>query len=203
MGATTRHQLPPSTAPVTSDGLRRNQLALESLIAAAGTAGVLTFNSRSGSVTLLTADVILALGLSLAGNPGKVVTVNAGATALELQPPAAASALLFPATAGEAVSGNRAARFEAGSVYHADQSLASATLTVGVTTGAAALGAGVTVQTEGVMVEPSWAWATGPVWLGLTGLLTQTIPTTGVLVRIGTAISATKLRIAPLVIAQL
>ena len=88
MGATTRHQLPPSTAPVTSDGLRRNQLALEALIAAAAAAGVITFNTRSGSVTLLTADVILALGFTLAGNPGKVVTVNAGATALELQSPA-------------------------------------------------------------------------------------------------------------------
>ena len=103
MGAVTRHQLPPETAPVTSDGLRRNQLALEALIAAAGAAGVLTFNSRAGAVTLLTADVITALGFTLAGNPGKVVTVNAGATALELQPPAAASALLVSATAGEEV----------------------------------------------------------------------------------------------------
>ena len=89
MGATSRHQTPPTTAPVTSDGLRRNQLALEALIAAAGAAGVISFNSRSGAVSLLTADVITALGFTLAGNPGKVVTVNAGATALELQTPAA------------------------------------------------------------------------------------------------------------------
>lgn len=86
MGAL-KHQTPPTTAPVTSDGLRRNQLALEELIEAAGAAGVLTFNTRSGAVVLLTADVITALGFTLAGNPGKVVTVNAGGTALELQTP--------------------------------------------------------------------------------------------------------------------
>ena len=99
MGATTRHQQVPTTAPVTSDGLRRNQLALEALIAAAAASGVITFNTRSGSVTLLTADVILALGFTLAPNPGKVVTVNAGGTALELQTPAAAGGYTTATTA--------------------------------------------------------------------------------------------------------
>ncbi len=61
MGAL-KHQTPPTTVPVTSDGLRRNQLALEALIAASGAAGVLTFNTRSGAVTLLLEDVLTALG---------------------------------------------------------------------------------------------------------------------------------------------
>lgn len=57
---TLRHQTQPGTTPVTSDGLRRNQLALEDLIEEAS-AGVLTFNTRSGIVTLTAADVGAAL----------------------------------------------------------------------------------------------------------------------------------------------
>lgn len=83
MGAL-KHQTPPTAAPVTSDGLRRNQLALEALISAAGAAGVLTFNTRAGAVTLLLEDVRNALGVSYATNALKVLRVNAGETGFEL-----------------------------------------------------------------------------------------------------------------------
>src|SRR5687768_12251027 len=52
-----RHQQQPVPVPVTSDGLRRLQLALEAQITAAGAAGVTTFNGRSGVVTLLASDL--------------------------------------------------------------------------------------------------------------------------------------------------
>ncbi len=65
-----KHQTPPETAPVTADGLRRNQLALEALITAAGAAGVTTFNSRSGVVTLTSGDVTTALGFTPSSGGG-------------------------------------------------------------------------------------------------------------------------------------
>lgn len=84
MSSATRHQIQPETAEVTSDGLRRNQLALEALIEAAGASGVLTFNTRSGVVTLLLEDVRAALGVTYATNALKVLRVNAAETGFEL-----------------------------------------------------------------------------------------------------------------------
>ncbi len=81
---TLKHQTQPGIIPVTSDGLRRNQLALEALITAAGASGVTTFNSRSGVVTLLLEDVRAALGVTYATNALKVLRVNAGETGFEL-----------------------------------------------------------------------------------------------------------------------
>lgn len=52
-----RHQVQPERLAVTPDGLRRSQLAIEAQIVAAGAAGVTTFNTRSGAVSLLAADV--------------------------------------------------------------------------------------------------------------------------------------------------
>ena len=78
------HQTQPDIAPVTSDGLRRNQLALEAMIAAASAAGVITFNTRAGAVTLLLEDVRQALGVTYATNALKVLRVNAATTGFEL-----------------------------------------------------------------------------------------------------------------------
>lgn len=48
----------------------------------------------------------------------------------------------------------------------------------GITTGAAALGAAVTIQTRGPITEPSWNWTVDlPVFVGTNGLPTQTVPT--------------------------
>lgn len=57
-----KHPLQPVAMPISVDGLRRLQLALEAQIVAAGAAGVTTFNGRSGVVSLLTADIFTALG---------------------------------------------------------------------------------------------------------------------------------------------
>lgn len=92
------HQTQPDTAPVTSDGLRRNQIALEAMIAAASAAGVITFNTRSGAVTLLLEDVRQALGVTYATNALKVLRVNSGETGFELATPSGGSSSYTYAT---------------------------------------------------------------------------------------------------------
>ena len=197
------HQTQPDTAPVTSDGLRRNQLALEALIAAASASGVLTFNTRAGAVTLLLDDVRQALGVTYATNALKVLRVNAGETGFELG--TTSDSTITTATAGEVLGGNRAVYIAGdGKAYYADRTAATSMLTSGVTTGAAALGAAATIQTTGVMTNGSWTWTgNNPVWLSTTGLLTQTAPTTNFLIQVGTAMGPTKLLIEPRAIAQL
>lgn len=51
----------------------------------------------------------------------------------------------------------------------------------------------VSVLGEGYHTDPSYTFTPGPVYLGNSGLLTQTPPTTGLLVQLGVAISATEL----------
>lgn len=106
------------------------------------------------------------------------------------------SATIF--TAGAALSGHMAVRAVGdGSVLYAsaDQPGQAGTL-VGVTTGAAASGAQVSVVADGPIDEPSWSWAPGPVWLGLNGALTQGLPQSGILQRVGLALSPTRLLVA-------
>ena len=114
MGAL-KHQTQPGTVPVTSDGLRRNQLALEAMIVAAGAAGVLSFNTRSGTVTLTLEDVRAALGLTYAGNALKVLRVNAAQTAFELATVAAGGTLLSLDGGDAAITGAPAYDIEGGS----------------------------------------------------------------------------------------
>lgn len=66
---------------------------------------------------------------------------------------------------------------------------------LGVTKGAASQGSPVEIQTVGEMIEPSWVWVNGPVFLGSNGIMTQTPPTTGFQLQIGTAIAPTVLMI--------
>ena len=108
-------------------------------------------------------------------------------------------------TAGEALGGDRAVYVAAdGKAYYADQSNATARLVCGVTTGAAASGAAVTVRIQSTLVEPTWAWTVSDiVWLSTTGLLTQTVPTSGYLVQVGVPVGPTQLRIEPQFIAKI
>jgi len=67
---------------------------------------------------------------------------------------------------------------------------------LGLTQGAAALGAEVVVLKSGEITEGSWSWTPDNyVYLGLNGLLTQTVPTSGFLLVIGTAIAPTVLNV--------
>ena len=105
----------------------------------------------------------------------------------------------FAATAGEALGGHRCVLLDAaGSAFYADCGAPSHFgRLAGITQGAAAAGDSTTITNSGVMVEPSWAWtADAPVFLGRTGLLTQTAPS-GFLQVVGVALSATALFINP------
>lgn len=67
---------------------------------------------------------------------------------------------------------------------------------LGVTiTSAAGSGEEVTVVTEGKIDDPSFSFTPGPIWLGNSGVLTQTRPTTGLLIQIAVAITATLINV--------
>jgi hypothetical protein len=65
---------------------------------------------------------------------------------------------------------------------------------IGVTTGAAAANANVTVQTHGPMEELSWTWTPQQeLFLGVNGLMTHTPPASGFSLVVAFAITATKI----------
>lgn len=92
------------------------------------------------------------------------------------------------------LGGHKAVRgTPAGAVYASAAILADLGTVIGVTTGAAAAGADVAVVSSGAIDEPSWAWAPGPVWLGLDGNLTQIPPAGAFVQQIGVAVGPTRL----------
>jgi hypothetical protein len=95
-------------------------------------------------------------------------------------------------TAAETLGGHRAACASAAGAVYADPDDPDRADAIGITTGAADLGATVTLQTGGDMVEPSWSWSPGPIYVGPAGTLTQTPPASGTLMQIGVAIAATR-----------
>lgn len=100
--------------------------------------------------------------------------------------------------AAEAISALRVVRREAdGRVSLADQSsIEDCWAAIGVSENAAGAGAPLNVRTSGVMVDGSWTWTAGAaLFLGAAGVITNTAPTSGVLLRIGTALSATAIHI--------
>lgn len=104
----------------------------------------------------------------------------------------------YVGTAAETLSGGRAVRATAaGLLAYASPVAGADAIVLGVTLGAAIVGTAVTIRTDGPLAEPAWSWAPGPVYLAAAGALTQTAPTTGALVVVGTAASATILHVRP------
>lgn len=98
--------------------------------------------------------------------------------------------------AGEALGGNRIVVLDATEkAFYANKSdLTNAEKILGVTMGAASLGANVTIQTYGEMEDSSFNFTLNQsIYVGLNGQMTQTPPTTGFLRSIGFPITATKL----------
>lgn len=76
-------------------------------------------------------------------------------------------------------------------VYASNDTTANATV-IGITTTAAAIGAPVTIATNGLITDGFWNWTKGPVFLGTNGQLTQTAPTNGaIIVHVGRALNPT------------
>lgn len=99
-------------------------------------------------------------------------------------------------TASEVLGGHRIVRSTGdGSCGYADHAnLEHGDDTIGMTLGAAALGAPVEVQCANRLSHSGWAWTPGlPVFLGTNGLPTQVEPTTGFSQVIGHAEDATTL----------
>lgn len=108
------------------------------------------------------------------------------------------SSVQIVGTASAAVSGHRAVtRMPDGGIYYiSNDDPAHVTKPLWITTGSAALGEQVAGIAFGELVEPSWSWVPGPVFLGASGMLTQSAPTAPgavFLVQVGTATSATSL----------
>ncbi len=99
-------------------------------------------------------------------------------------------------TAGATVNGHRAVVFDdEHRVVHAEPgTLYNAGRVVGITTGSAVEDAAVTVHSYGELTEPSWSWTVhGDVFLGAGGVLTQSVPTSGAVLRLGYATAATSM----------
>jgi len=103
---------------------------------------------------------------------------------------------IFTYSAGIDLSGHRMVVLDDSAlVVYADNTVdAHANKVIGMTTGAAMVGAGVTIQAGGELTEPSWDWTLNiPVWLGVNGLLTQAVPVSGFSLIIGFPISQTSI----------
>jgi hypothetical protein len=86
---------------------------------------------------------------------------------------------LFDFVATSAIGGHRLlATNSAGQVVYADNTEPTHAHTLlGLSTNAAEAGAAIAVLQTGPITEPSWTWAAGqPIFLGASGLLTQTPP---------------------------
>lgn len=107
------------------------------------------------------------------------------------------SKIIASEIAGTVLSGHRVlVKNSSGQMVEADKNTpAHMHRVAGVGINSASAGSTVQVQSFGELVEPTWNLVEGPVYLGNAGQLTQTAPTTGFLLSIGTAIAPTVLRI--------
>lgn len=103
---------------------------------------------------------------------------------------------LRTALASIALSGHRVVYITANkAAYASSDTPVKARAAIGITTGAASQDALATIQTSGTMVESSWTWTEGAIYLGPNGVLTQTAPTSGCLVEVGYATKPTEMEI--------
>lgn len=103
-------------------------------------------------------------------------------------------------TAGATLSANKVVRPDAaGKMIYADKdTLADMYKIVGITITSIIEDATGYIIIEGQVDNDTWSWTIGnPIYLGNTGDLTQTVPTTGFLMVVGRAVSGTKIIWAP------
>lgn len=97
------------------------------------------------------------------------------------------SDILFPIN--EPIGSHRVVN--ASGMYANSNVLADAGEVVGISITASSTS--ISIRTAGPMIEGSWTWTAGPIYLGLNGMLTQTPPTTGFVLEVASAISATSI----------
>jgi len=138
-------------------------------------------------------ETVLEVGQGVSGPPGPAGPPGGSATQY---------------TASAALSGHTVIAIDSdGEAFYASSDQLSHALRVaGVSIGAAVLGEPITVVSAGLIVHGGWSWTPGsPVFVGLNGALTQSLPVGAVFSRvIGQAVSATGLLVdlqPPIVIA--
>jgi hypothetical protein len=105
---------------------------------------------------------------------------------------AAGATLVLPTATS--IHAGRAVRLVGGELSHPSTSNPDhAGQVAGVAETAAASGATARIRTAGVTENDAWTWAEGPVFVGHDGVLTQTPPSSGWLMTIGRALTATSL----------
>lgn len=77
--------------------------------------------------------------------------------------------------------------------YASSDNVTDAHKSFGITRHAVLAGDDVVVLTEGEMENPFWNWLDKPIFLGLNGMLTQTVPDVGFIARIASVLSPTKI----------
>jgi len=93
-------------------------------------------------------------------------------------PGPAGPGLAATVAAGETLSGHRAVALHSDrrAYYASNDQPTDATRQIWITLGAAIEGTDVQIQPLGIIVEPSWNWDDGPIFLGTSGVLTQVPP---------------------------
>lgn len=110
--------------------------------------------------------------------------------------PPGAAAVDLAARAAAPLGGHRAVRMADGGLIYADAFLpGGAEGVLGVTLGAVAAGEPASFRAAGQIIEPSWTWRPGPLYLGAGGTLTQTPPASGAVLEVGIALEPTVLLI--------
>lgn len=147
---------------------------------------VVTYLNRSNAMGVdiinPTPELVLEIGTILRGPPGPPGT----ATYVSIKMVAATNISIHKAVIPDGTGG----------VVYADQSILSQTgKTMGISLNSALTGADVDVIVSGEVDEPTWNWTPGEVYLGVSGGLTQTPPTSGILQVVGVALTATRLSV--------
>jgi len=110
----------------------------------------------------------------------------------------AVNTILVTKIAGESIGGGRVAIVQNDLVYYADSTnMLHRHIVIGITKHASTAGSNITIQTFGIMSEPTWNWIVGePIFVGTNGLLTQTPPSAGFSLIIAKAITPTDIFIS-------
>jgi len=143
-----------------------------------------------------------ATGIYLTTTPGAgasqgagVVTLIAGESAAGQPAPIGSDGVIITRIAAQALGGHRLvyASSATGCNYADNTVYAQRFAILGLTIGAAAIGAEVSILSFGMITELSWVWTPGPLYLGIDGLITQTPPVApaAFLLVVGAAVDAT------------
>ena len=130
---------------------------------------------KAGSnVTITPNDGLLTLTISASGGGGP-----------------GGDGVVLSMIAATTIHGGRAVSSDPDEVYHPALAVPiDGPRVVGIAMQSVSTGDPVDIRTSGPITDPAWSWTGGPVYVGDAGVLTQTAPTSGWIVSVGSAISS-------------